>query len=105
MTSEVINLLETASTSESSSSSPFPPYLRHGYYRITAVAARPKPNTRVSQIMEGIALGEFGRRHNGKFFCHCAFCCSKCNGTTFLKLTRVHEDGIPYIPLEVNVIN
>ena len=26
---------------------PFPPSLRHGYYRITAVAARPKPNTPV----------------------------------------------------------
>jgi hypothetical protein len=51
-------MLETTS-SESFPSSihpPFPSFLPHGYYRITAVAATPKPNTPVSQIMEGIAL-------------------------------------------------
>jgi hypothetical protein len=54
--------------------------------------------------MGGIALGVFGTRHNGKYFCHCSYCCSKCKGTTFVKLTRVHEDGIPIIPLDVKVV-
>jgi hypothetical protein len=54
---------------------------------IIEAAARPKPNTPINEIMEGIALEEFGRRHNGKFFCHCSHCCNKCKGTTFLKLT------------------
>ena len=97
--------MTSTSTSESSSTSPpssttthhppFPSFLPHGYYRITAVAARPNRNTPLQEIQQSYALGEFGRRHNGKFFCHCSYCCNKCNGTTFIKLTRVHEDGIP----------
>jgi hypothetical protein len=58
------------------------------------------------------ARGEIGRRHNGKFFCHCSYCCSQCKGTTFVKLTRLHNnddadddaDGIPYVPLQTIVI-
>ena len=98
---QIINVLETTSTSESSAS-PSPQHRRR--YKVTAVAARPKPHVPINRIMGGIVLGVFGTRHNGKYFGHCLYCCSKCKGTTFLKLTRVHEGNIPIIPLEQKII-
>jgi hypothetical protein len=58
----------------------------------------------IERIKERYAKGEYGTRHNGKFFCQCSSCCNKCKGTTFLRLTRVHENGMLFTPLKIHVI-
>jgi hypothetical protein len=91
---QIISMLGTTSSSSSRSSSSFV-YLPPGKYKVTAVAAKPKlkPNGSMEEIKELYARGEIGRRlHNGKFFCQCSYCCSQCKGTTFVKLTRLHNE-------------
>src|ERR671934_2238719 len=52
-------------------------------------------------MVVSISRGEIGRRHNGKSsFCQCPYCCNQCKGITLVRLTRLHDDGVPYRPLQ-----
>jgi hypothetical protein len=55
-------------------------------------------------IKELYARGEIEKRHNGKSFCICLYCCNTCKGTKFIKLTRIHDDGTPFIPLQEIIV-
>jgi hypothetical protein len=56
-------------------------------------------------MVVSISRGEIGRRHNGKSsFCQCPYCCNQCKGTTLVRLTRLHDDGVPYRPLQEIIV-